>query len=88
MKIYTQLILAQRYQIQAGCSQTFIANQLGFHRSTISRELKRSIATRGRTSGTYIPTNTERKSQIRHKHKPKNILSTADIKYIISEKIK
>ena len=92
MKNYTQLTLSQRYQIealiQAGCSQTFIANQLGFHRSTISRELKRSIANRGRTSRIYIATNAERKSQIRHKHKPKAILLTADIKHIISQKMK
>ena len=43
MKKYKQLTLAQRYQIeallQAGITQ--IAIQLGVHKSTISRELKR-----------------------------------------------
>jgi IS30 family transposase len=92
MKNYTQLTLAQRYQIeallQAGFSQTSIAIQLGFHRSTICRELKRSIAVRGRTSGTYVALNAARKSQNRHKEKPKKIVLTGDIKYIISEKMK
>ena len=78
MKNYTQLTLAQRYQIeallQAGFSQTSIAIQLGFHRSTICRELKRSIALRGRTSGTYVALNAARKSQNRHKEKPKKIV--------------
>jgi len=91
MKNYKQLTLVQRYQIeallQAGLSQTLIAEQLGFHRSTISRELKRSIALRGRTSGCYIAENAERKSQNRHTHKFKIVLLTADVKQIISRKM-
>ncbi len=51
MKNYKQLTAQQRYQIEAllqvGCTQTAIADQIGVHRSTISRELKRSIALRG-----------------------------------------
>ena len=43
---YTQLINSQRYQIEsylkANYSLTKIANELGVHKSTISRELKRS----------------------------------------------
>lgn len=92
MKNYKQLTLSQRYQIaallQAGLSQTSIANQLGFHRSTISRELKRSIALRGRTSGVYVAENAERKSQNRHKHKFKRVLLTAEIKQVIARKMR
>lgn len=44
-KLYQQLTLAQRYQIQArheaGYSQSQIATYIGCHKSTISRELKR-----------------------------------------------
>ena len=91
MKNYKQLTLSQRYQIeallQAGLSQTLIANQLGFHRSTISRELQRSIARRGRTSGCYVADNTERKSQDRHKQKFKRVLLTAEIKRVIAKKM-
>ncbi len=43
---YTQLINSQRYQIEsylkANYSLTKIANELGVHKSTISRELKRN----------------------------------------------
>jgi IS30 family transposase len=81
MKNYKQLTLAQRYQIEAllqsGMSQILIANQLGFHRSSISRELKRSIALRGRTSGCYVAENAEQKSKNRHKHKFKRVLKSS-----------
>jgi len=44
-KRYRQLTLKQRYQIQAGqdvgFSQSTIAGQVGCHKSTVSRELKR-----------------------------------------------
>ena len=44
-KRYRQLTQLQRYQIQAGgeagLSQTHIALQIGCHKSTVSRELKR-----------------------------------------------
>lgn len=46
MKHYTQLTQEQRYQIQAlmkaGLNQTEIAVIVGVHKSTISRELRRS----------------------------------------------
>ena len=54
---YTQLSLEQRYQIGAlisiGVSQRLVAEQVGVHPSTISRELKRNVAKRGRTAGLY-----------------------------------
>lgn len=92
MKNYTHITLSQRYQIQAllqaGVSQTDIAKQLGFHRSSISRELNRSVALRGRSFGKYIAENAERKSQKRHKYKFKRVLLTTEVKDVIYAKMK
>lgn len=91
MKKYKQLTLAQRYKIeallQAGISQTKIADQLGVHRSTICRELKRGIASRGRTAGVYVSTNAERKTRNRHKNKFKPIKLTAELKQAICQQM-
>lgn len=91
MKKYKQLTLSQRYQIEAlllaGLSQIAIANQLEVNRSTICRELKRSIALRGRTAGVYVATNAERKTRNRHKHKHKKVQLTAELKASIAEKM-
>ncbi|OYW81256.1 MAG: hypothetical protein B7Y37_12600 [Sphingobacteriia bacterium 28-36-52] len=74
-KNYTQLSLVQRYQIQAFVKaekkQKWIAEQIGVHPSTISRELCRNIAKRGRTAGSYIATNAQRRADQRHEFKPK-----------------
>ena len=86
-KNYTQLSLVQRYQIQslwnAGMTQKFIANELEVHPSTICRELSRNIAKRGRTSGHYIASNAQRKTDIRHQDKSKQVLFTDSMKYVI-----
>ena len=51
MRNYTQLTEDQRYQIYEdrtlGLTQKEIAQKLGVHRSTISRELKRNTGLRG-----------------------------------------
>ncbi len=51
MRGYTQLTQEQRYQIyilmKAGYTQTEIANLLGIHKSTMSRELRRNCGKRG-----------------------------------------
>ena len=51
MRTYTQLTHTQRYQISAllkiGHRQTEIADTIGVHKSTISRELKRNRGKRG-----------------------------------------
>jgi IS30 family transposase len=74
-KKYTHLSLVQRYQIQAflqaGMKQKNIALALDVHPSTISRELNRNIAKRGRTSGKYVAENAQRKTSQRHQQKPK-----------------
>lgn len=91
MKNYKQLTTEQRYQIEAllqvGLTQTKIAVQLSVPRSTICRELKRSIALRGRTSGTYVAANADRKTKYRHKHKFKKVLLTPELKKKIADKM-
>jgi IS30 family transposase len=61
---YTQLTQVQRYQISALLkmehTQTEIANSLGVHKSTISRELKRNRGQRG-----YRPKQAHQKTQER-----------------------
>ena len=51
MKSYTQLTQEQRYQIyalkKANYSQTEIAQEIGMHKATISRELQRNAGQRG-----------------------------------------
>lgn len=84
MQKIKQLNLAQRYQIevliQADHNQTEIATILGVHKSTISRELSRNIASRGRTSGVYVADNAQRKTSLRHKFKAKYIKFTDELK--------
>lgn len=83
-KNYNQLGLEQRYQIQAllaaNNTQKEIAEILGVHPSTICRELKRNIACRGRTAGEYVANNAQRKTNQRHKDKPKHIILDNDLK--------
>jgi len=66
MRSYLQLTREQRYQIYAlkkiGHNQTEIADTLGVHKSTISRELKRNTGGRG-----YRPKQAQRMSQERRK---------------------
>ena len=84
MKKYKQLNLHQRYQIQAllqvGSSKGVIAKILEVHPSTIYRELERNTAKRGRTAGEYVATNAQRRTDERHKSKPKEILLTESMK--------
>jgi len=83
-KNYKQLSLMQRYQIEAllkvGLKQKLIAEKIGVHPSTISRELRRNIALRGRTAGDYVASNAQRKTDIRHQQKPKQVLFTVEMK--------
>ena len=51
MKHYTQLTQIQRYQIyalkKAGHNQSEIADKIGVHKSTVSRELRRNKGLKG-----------------------------------------
>jgi len=86
-KNYTHLSLNQRYQIEAllnaGLKQKNIAEQLGVSASTISRELSRNVAKRGRTAHAYIAVNAQRKTSLRHRMKPKKVCFTEDMKRLI-----
>lgn len=81
---YTQLSLVQRYQIQAflkaGMKQKRIAQEIGVHPSTVSRELNRNIAKRGRTAGEYMAKSAQRKTNQRHQQKPKSVKFTNPMK--------
>lgn len=83
-KNYTQLSLVQRYQIESlikvGLKQKLIAKQIGVHPSTVGRELKRNTALRGRTAGEYVADNAQRKTDLRHQQKAKQVLFTEDMK--------
>ena len=83
-KKYNQLNLEQRYKIeafiQAGYSQTKIADVLGVHKSTICREFKRNIPQRGVGAKIYKADKSEKKTRFRHKTKPKHCTFTPDMK--------
>lgn len=70
MKKYQQLTLRQRYQIwtcmRLGMIQKEIAKEVGVHRSSISREIKRNASERG-----YRPQAADRKAYERRKEKSK-----------------
>ena len=72
MSNYKQLTQGQRYQIKAllksAQNQTKIAEIIGVHRSTISRELKRNRGERG-----YRPQQAQRKAMNRRKWERKRI---------------
>ena len=86
-KNYTQLSLEQRYKIEAllkaGMKQKLIAIQIGVSSSTICRELKRNVARRGRTGGRYVAINAQRKTNLRHHQKAKQVKFTEAAKKII-----
>lgn len=68
MRHYTQLTQDQRYQIyilmKAGFTQTEIADLLGVHKSTISRELRRNSGQRG-----YRPHQAHQRCLVRRQQK-------------------
>jgi IS30 family transposase len=84
MQKYKQLDLQGRHQIKAlldaGHSQTKIAEIIGVHKSTISRELSRNVPTRGRSANRYRPELAQRKTNQRHCDKRKHRRFTEDLK--------
>ena len=77
MKKYSQLTSAQRYEIGAllsnGFTQCHIADQIGVHPCTISRELKRNCDQRNKR---YDAGLAQRKCEDRHHSKAKPIIFT------------
>jgi transposase, IS30 family len=84
MQKYKQLDLKRRHKIkallQAGHSQTKIAEIIGVHKSTISRELSRNVPARGRYANEYRPEAAQEKTNRRHRTKRKHIRFTEDLK--------
>jgi transposase, IS30 family len=76
MTNYKQLGQEQRYVIdrllKQGKSRKEIAAVLGYHKSTISRELKRNTPKRGRGAKEYNPERAQMKADIRHHKKNKH----------------
>lgn len=50
--------------------QNFIAEEVGVHPGTISRELRRNMAARGRKAGIYEAERAQQKAEKRHQDKP------------------
>jgi IS30 family transposase len=92
LKKYKQLTLEQRYKIEAlvkvGTPQSEIADLLGVHKSTISRELKRNTPQRGIGAKTYVARNADSKAQARHRDKEKSIAFTYPMKLDVLAKLK
>ncbi len=63
-----------------GAKQKEIAIIIGKSPSTISREIKRNTAQRGRGAKVYSAMNAQRKTMIRHLYKPKHIRLTEEYK--------
>lgn len=87
-KNYKQLSIEQRYQIQAllnsGMKQKNIAHHLNVHPSTVCRELKRNVAKRGRTAGSYLARIAQTKTQKRHEEKQKHTVFDDRMKQTVS----
>jgi len=74
MKGYTQLTREQRYQIYVlwknGFNQTEIAQEIGVHKSTISREMKRNAL----INGDYIPARAHKRAQKRKHRRVRTVI--------------
>lgn len=83
MQKYTHLDLQDRHKIKAlldaGLSQTKIAQIIEVHKSTISRECSRNVQTRGRYANEYRPEAAQGKTNKRHRDKPKHLRFTEDL---------
>lgn len=86
-KHYKQLSVEQRYQIEALLKkkhkQKEIAAVLGVSPSTISRELGRNTPCRGLEALNYRASNAQRRTDLRHRHKPKAHRFTLPMKQVI-----
>jgi transposase, IS30 family len=84
MTNYKQLGQEQRYVIdrllRQGKSQKEIADVMGYHKSTIGRELKRNTPKRGRGAKEYNPDRAEMKAQRRHQEKNKHVTFTDEMR--------
>ena len=88
-KVYKQLTLAQRYEIESylkvGKNKTEIALLIGVNKSTISRELNRNVPKRGFGAKVYHAEKAQLKTKKRHAEKAKCIKLTMPLKLQIKE---
>ena len=88
---YQQLILEQRYQIEAlvkvGTRQKYITKYLNVHPSTISRELKRNTASRRQTVKVYMTRIASKRTEHRHKEKRKFTVFYESLKQPIQKRL-
>ena len=86
MTHYSQLTQEQRYHIsgllKAGNTKTSIANEIGVHKATISRELSRNSGERG-----YRPKQANEFALGRRHHAAKKITFTPELQKMVTEKI-
>lgn len=86
MKKYQQLTLRQRYQIwtckRLGMTQKEMAKEVGVHRTSISREIKRNASERG-----YRPQAAERKAKERRRGRSKRRI-TEEVWKEVEEKLR
>lgn len=91
MTNYKQLGQEQRYVIdrllRQGKSQKEIADVLGCHKSTISRELRRNTPQRGRGAKQYNPDQAQMKAQKRHQQKNKHVIFTDQMRRQIAKQL-
>ena len=89
MKNYSQLTLAQRYELERllsnNLSKSEIAIELDVNPSSIYRELKRNS---GHRDNLYYASLAQRKAKMRHTNKPKKVLFTPSIKQEVIELLK
>jgi IS30 family transposase len=81
---YKQLTQEKRYEIkaymQAGFTVTDISNQIGFHRSTVYREIRRNRGQRG-----YRPRQAHQRAKERKKNAAKQVKLTSELKARVTE---
>ena len=86
MNHYSQLTQEQRYHIyglsKAENTKTQIADELGVHKSTISRETRRNQGDKG-----YRPKQAHQYAQDRQQNAQKHIKFTAELKKMVTDKI-
>lgn len=87
MKYYSQLTQEQRYHIsgliKAKNTQTRIADEVGVHKSTISREIRRNSGGKG-----YQPKQAFQFALDKRQQAKKHIKFTTEIKAVVTEKIR
>ena len=90
---YKQLDFQKRCQIyglwRAGYNQTEIAREIGVHKSTVSRELKRNIVFVRTALGSwqYKPGYALTYAENRHKEKRKHVKFTQEVEAFVREKL-